>query len=87
MISRLIKGAKQAGLDPKYIEKLAKQQTYKANQTVITARQERPKPDDLQEISFEELANHPNRVRFTFYPLKLQLHSVIFTGCLFGVCF
>ena len=59
----MIKGAKQAGLDPKYIEKLAQQPTYKANQTVLTARKERPNPEDLPEISFEELAKHPNRVR------------------------
>ena len=84
--SSLIKGAKQAGLDPKYIEKLAQQPTYKASQAVLTARQERPNPEDLPEISFEELAKHPNRVKITFHAMKPQLNNVVFTGCLFGIC-
>ena len=34
-IHRLIKGAKQAGLDPDYIEKLSNQPTYKPNDAVL----------------------------------------------------
>ena len=34
-IHRLVKGAKQAGLDPNYIEKLSNQPTYKPNDAVL----------------------------------------------------
>merc|ERR1712109_259571 len=52
----LVKGAKQAGLDPGYIEKLSKQPTYQPNETVLKARRERPKPEKLKEITVEELS-------------------------------
>ena len=55
---RLIKGAKQAGLDPDYIEKLSKTPTYKPNDNVLKARSERPDPEDLEEIpcQFERIS-------------------------------
>ena len=34
-IRRLVKGAKQAGLDPDYIEKLSNHPTYKPNDAVL----------------------------------------------------
>ena len=34
-IHRLVKGAKQAGLDPNYIEKLSNHPTYKPNDAVL----------------------------------------------------
>ena len=34
-IRRLVKGAKQAGLDPNYIEKLSNHPTYKPNDAVL----------------------------------------------------
>ena len=55
-----MKGAKQAGLDPDYIEKLSKQPTYQPNETVLKARRERPKPEELKEITVEELSKNQN---------------------------
>ena len=37
-IHRLVKGAKQAGLDPNYIEKLSNQTTYKPNDAVLKVK-------------------------------------------------
>ena len=55
-----MKGAKQAGLDPEYIEKLSKQPTYQPNEAVLKARRERPKPEELKEITVEELSKNEN---------------------------
>ena len=55
-----MKGAKQAGLDPAYIDKLSKQPTYQPNEAVLKARRERPKPEELKEITVEELSKNEN---------------------------
>ena len=54
----LVKGAKQAGLDPDYIDKLSKRPVYQPDEVTLQARKERPDPDSLKEITVEELAKH-----------------------------
>ncbi len=54
----LVKGAKQAGLDSKYIEQLSKRPVYQPDEVTLQARQERPHPDSLKEITVEELSKH-----------------------------
>ena len=54
----LVKGAKQAGLKPEYIEKLSKRPVYQPDEITLQARKDRPDPDSLKEISVEELAKH-----------------------------
>ena len=67
---RLIKGAKQAGLDPDYIEKLSKTPTYKPNNNVLKARSERPDPEDLEEIPYVNLKEYRNRVACLGYVIE-----------------
>ena len=67
---RLIKGAKQAGLDPDYIEKLSKTPTYKPNNNVLKARSERPDPEDLEEIPYVNLKEYRNRVACLGYVVE-----------------
>lgn len=57
----LIKGAKQAGLNKAYIEKLASHEVYVADEATKKARKERPDPKTLKEISVEELAQHSDQ--------------------------
>ena len=54
----LVKGAKEAGLDPDYIDQLSKRPVYQPDQVTLQARQDRPDPDSLKEITVEELAKH-----------------------------
>ena len=67
---RLIKGAKQAGLDPDYIEKLSNTPTYKPNDIVMKARSERPNPEDLEEIPHVDLKKYRNRVACLGYVIE-----------------
>ena len=43
----LVKGAKQAGLNPDYIDKLSKRPVYKPDEVTLQARKERPDPDSF----------------------------------------
>ena len=47
-------------MDPDYIEKLSKHPTYQPNEAVLKARKERPKVEELKEITVEELAKNEN---------------------------
>lgn len=70
----LVKGAKQAGLDPNYIEKLSNHPTYKPNDAVLKARKERPKAEELEEITVEQLSQNQNWVAclgYIFEPEKI----------------
>ena len=67
---RLVKGAKQAGLDPSYIDKLSKHPTYKPNDATLKARKERPKMEVLKEITVEELSQNQNWVGCLGYVLE-----------------
>ena len=66
----LVKGAKQAGLNAKYIEKLSSHPTYKANKATLAARKERPTPNKLKEISVEELAQNKSWVSCLGYVIE-----------------
>ena len=57
----LIRGAKQLGLDPNYIKRLEATKTYEPTYDVIQMRQNRPKPQDLKQITVEELARHNSK--------------------------
>ena len=53
-----LEGARQAGLNYEYIMKLASHPTYQPPQWILDARKDRPNPDDLPEVTVEELAKH-----------------------------
>ena len=65
----LVKGAKQVGLDAKYIEKLQAHQVYQPDEATMNARMQRPDPDDLPEITVEELAGNKDWVSALGYVL------------------
>ena len=65
-----MKGAKQAGLDPQYIEKLSNHSTYKANTATLKARNERPLPENLKEITVDELSGNRNWVSCLGYVVE-----------------
>ena len=72
----LVKGAKQAGLDPNYIEKLSNHPTYKPNDAVLKARRERPKPEELNEITVEHLSQNKNWIAclgYVFEPVSVRI--------------
>ena len=52
----LISGAKEAGLDSKYIAKLESQPFYVPTEKTLKARSLRPKPEDLPVITLDELS-------------------------------
>lgn len=54
----LCKGARQAGLKPEYIDKLANHETYQPPQWILDARKLRPDPKTLKEVTVQELAGH-----------------------------
>merc|ERR1719362_751632 len=74
----LVKGAKQAGLDPNYIEKLSIHPTYKPNVAVLKARKQRPKPEELNEITVEQLSKNENWISclgYVFEPVRIFFDS------------
>ncbi|KAK6180936.1 hypothetical protein SNE40_008899 [Patella caerulea] len=79
----LIKGAKLAGLKHSYVDKLRTIETYAPSSEIIQTRSSLPEPDDLPQITVEELAkytgtepNFPNRIAVFGY--ILQPKSVYF---------
>lgn len=54
----LIKGARQAGLDPDYVSKLESTPIYEASEALLKIRKQRPRPQDLRSITVAELAQH-----------------------------
>ena len=72
----MVKGAKQAGLDPNYIKKLSNHPTYKPNDAVLKARRERPKPEELDEITVERLSKNKNWMAclgYVFEPVSVRI--------------
>ena len=57
-------------MDPNYIDELSKHPVYKPNEATLKARTERPKPEDLNEITVEELSQNQNWVACLGYVLE-----------------
>ena len=70
----LVKGAKQAGLNPDYIAKLARHPVYKASPAALKAREARPDPDTLKEITVEELAQRQDWIGVLGYIVQTSSH-------------
>ena len=55
-LNLLVNGAKEANLAPEYIEKLQAHPVYRPDEVVIKARSQRPKSEDLPEMTMDELS-------------------------------
>ena len=71
-------GAKLAGLNQDYITKLQKKTTYKPNEATLKFRKNRPNPEDLKEISKNELAQHRNWLSCLGYVVNIDKETFVF---------
>ena len=54
----LFKGAVKSGLKEEYVDKLRSQKTFVSPEWVLEERQKYPKPNELREVTVEELQRH-----------------------------
>eukprot|EP00755_Sulcionema_specki_P029773 Sspe_Gene.92870::Locus_65634_Transcript_1_1_Confidence_1.000_Length_1234::g.92870::m.92870 len=84
----LVKGARQAGLDPEYISALAAHPVYSPSPATLELRASLPKPEDLPVVTVEQLAQHkkgnseglPTRVGVLGYVLECDTYFASHTG-------